>query len=108
MPIVPTPAAARYSAAGAVEDRRLVLARQAVLGPLLEVALRHERRARQVALVPLVLLADVAQLHVALQELLDLLRRRFLDVLLQLGEVVAIAPHRPSRITTAASPKFLS
>src|ERR1700687_5235380 len=51
-------------AARAVEDRGLVLVGDAVLGPLLEIALRHMDRAAEMALVPLVLLADVRELDV--------------------------------------------
>src|SRR5207245_10311297 len=81
----------RTHAAGTVEDGELVLVRQAVLGPLFEIALRHVDRAGEVALVPLVLLADVAELYVLrAQDRVDLLWCRFLDALFQLCEVVAV------------------
>src|SRR6266550_1359 len=82
---------------GAVEDRRLVLFGKAVLRPLLEIALRHVDRAGDVSRVPFVLLADVAELHVArADQVLDLLRRRFVDSLFDVGEEVAVCRHSSS------------
>jgi len=51
-----------------------------------------------VALVPLVLLADVAELDVALQKVLHLLGRRLPDPLLQVREIVSIGGHPILRI----------
>ncbi len=52
-------------APGAVEDRGLVLVRDAVLRPLLDVALWQVDGAREMPFVPLVLLANVRELDVA-------------------------------------------
>src|SRR5207248_5649953 len=82
---------------GAVEDGRLLLFRKAVLRPLLEVALWYVDRAHDVSRVPFVLLADVAELHVTrTDQVLDLLRRRFVDSLFDVGEEVAICRHSSS------------
>src|SRR5438105_9222233 len=95
----------RPHAAGAVEDGRLVLGREPILGPLFEIALGNVDRADDVTLVPLVLLADVTELDlVRTQELLHLLGGRFLDALLYVGEVVAIARHLSGSLRSNAKP----
>src|SRR2546428_10047790 len=87
----------RTDAAGAIEDRRFVLFGETILGPLLEIALRNVDRARNVARVPLVLLANVAELNVArADQVLDLLGCRLVDALLDVGEEVAISRHSSS------------
>src|SRR6266850_1772962 len=84
----------RANATRAVEDGGLGLVGDAVLGPLLEEALWDVHRARNVTRVPLVLLAHIRELDVrGAQQIGDLLRGRFLDALLDLGEVVAIRGH---------------
>src|SRR5437660_2193759 len=84
----------RTHPSGAVEDRHLALVGEPFLSPLLEIALRDVRRADDVTLVPFVLLPDVPELDVAgPQQLVHLLRRRFLDALFEFREVLAVRWH---------------
>src|SRR2546428_1273452 len=92
----------RTDAAGAIEDRRFVLFGETILGPLLEITLRNVDRARNVARVPFVLLANVAELNVArADQVLDLLGCRLMDALLDIGEEIAICRHSSSLVLNA-------
>src|SRR5438552_6469513 len=86
-------------AARAIQDGGLVLVGDTVLRPLFEVALGNVDGPREMPFVPLVLLADVRELDVAgTKQVGDLLRRRFLDALLDLGEVIAVRRHSCSLV----------
>src|SRR5437773_1494403 len=92
MPRVPTPA-------GAVEDGRLLFFGKPIFSPLFQVALRYVHRPRDVAGIPLVFLANVAELDLArADQLLDLLGRGLGDALFDVGEVVAICRHSSSLV----------
>src|SRR5438309_2253236 len=89
----------RTDAAGAIQDCCFVFFGETILGPLLEIALRNVDRAGNVASVPLVLFANVAELDVArANQVLNLLGCRLADALLDVGEEIAIRRHSSSLV----------